>query len=296
MKAVLATALYLGLLFVFASTLDAPTDWLAVHPVHSSAIELASFAETRDEDSRVTGNISESLAEKSSERSIGIRWLGHASFLITTSCGTTILTDPIDFKGYNIPEGTTADIVTVSHEHIDHNCVDAVSGNPAVFRGTDKKCRNVNVIDTTIRDIRLHTVHSFHDPGHHGSNAIFVFEFDGIRLAHMGDIGTVLTNEQIAAVGNIDVLMVPVGGQFTITGEEADSIVGQLDAERLVIPMHFKTEAFDAVPYTAEPFLKGKENVRRVGGEEIVIDLRVPVFGREYILFLCPVPESNDDL
>lgn len=221
-----------------------------------------------------------------SDSSIKIRWLGHASFLITTSRGTTVLTDPIDFKGYHMPEGTTSDIVTVSHEHIDHNCVDAVSGSPVIFHGTDKSCRNVNSIDTTIGDIRLYTVPSFHGPGHFRSNAIFVFEFDGIRMAHMGDIGTILSDDQIAAIGDIDILILPVGGYFTIAGEEADTIASQVNVKRLVLPMHFKTEAFDDMPYTVEPFLKGKENVRRVEGNELVVDLTRSSPGREYVVFL----------
>lgn len=227
-----------------------------------------------------SGMTSESAA------SIKIKWFGQASFLVTTSDSTTILIDPADFKGYHIPKGTTADIVTVSHEHMDHNAVGAVSGSPIVLRGTDSNCRKVNAIDTTIKNIRMYTVSSFHDPGHHGFNAVFVYEFDGLRMAHMGDIGTILTDEQIAAIGEVDILMVPVGGKFTITGAEADTIVNQLNVKRLVFPMHFKTEAFDILPYTAEPFLKGKENIRRVETNEMILGLEKSESKREYVVFL----------
>ncbi len=215
---------------------------------------------------------------------ISIRWFGHAAFGIATSDGTTIVMDPVNFKGYNFPESTTADIVTVSHEHIDHNAVEAVAGTPAVFHGTDKRSKAVNTIDTTIGEVRLYTVSSFHDPGPWSVNAIFVFEFDGIRLAHLGDLGLVLTDEQIEAIGEIDILMIPVGGQFTIAAPQADSIVSQLTVKRLVLPMHYRTEAFDAMPYTAEPFLEGKENVRRLDTTEFTVDLSTPASELEYVV------------
>ncbi|UCC43703.1 MAG: MBL fold metallo-hydrolase [Candidatus Zixiibacteriota bacterium] len=228
--------------------------------------------------------LNELRSEPQPEGSIRIRWLGHASFLMTTAAGMTILTDPIDFKGYSLPEATSADIVTVSHEHVDHNCTQAVSGSPAIFRGTDERCRKVNVIDTSIGDVRLFTVPSFHDPGHHGRNAIFVFEFDGVRIAHLGDIGTVLTDDQIDLIGDVDILMVPVGGQFTIAGSEADIIVDQLNVKRLVLPMHYRTEAFDAMPFTVDPFLTGKESVRKLETNELVLDTVGAAPSREYVV------------
>lgn len=215
---------------------------------------------------------------------IKFQYLGQSSFLVTTSGGTTFLTDPIDFKGYHMPPGTTADIVTVSHEHIDHNCVDAVSGSPAVFRGTNEKCTAVNTIDTTINDVRLYTVPSFHNPGHSRLNAIFIFEFDGIRLAHPGDLGTTLTDEQVDAIGEIDILMVPLGGQYTISTVQADSIVEQLHVKHIVIGMHFKTEAFDDLPYTAEPFMEGKETARWFKDNFFIYNPSEPPPAREYIV------------
>jgi len=230
-------------------------------------------------------NPSEDSPSQKHPGSIKVKWFGHSSFLLTTSRGTKIITDPIDFKGYHVPPGTTADIVTVSHEHVDHNCVTAVTGSPAVFHGTDKACSTVNAVDTTVQDVRLYTVPSFHDPGHHGRNAIFVLEFDGIRAAHLGDIGEVLTEDQIAAMGKIDILLIPVGGRFTIGPVRADSIVSQLSIPRIVIPMHYQTEAFDVLPFTEDVFLEGKDNVRRLDGNEFVIDLSQKKSEPEYVVF-----------
>ena len=219
-----------------------------------------------------------------SGKAIKVRWFGQASFMLTTSQGTTILIDPINFKGYQMPEGTTADIVTVSHEHIDHNCVEAVSGTPVVFRGTNEKCTTVNAFDTTIGDVRLYSVPSYHSPGGERTNAIFVFEFDGIRIAHLGDIGRVLTNEQLEAIGEVDMLMIPVGGYYTVELAQADSIVSQIDASRFVVPMHYRTEAFDALPHTVEEFLEGKEKVRRIEGNSITLDLPLSEDTEEYLV------------
>lgn len=215
---------------------------------------------------------------------IRIRWLGQASFLVTTSSGTTILIDPVNFKGYRIPPGTTADILTVSHEHIDHNSIDAVSGSPALFRGTDELCSTVNTIDTTIGGVRVYTVRSFHDRAHQRTNAIFVFEFDSIRMAHLGDIGEVLTNDQSKAIGAVDILMVPLGGYYTIAAPQADSIVNQLNVKRFVLPMHYKTEAFSELPYTADPFLKGKVSVKKVDDTTLFFDPFESEVKREYVI------------
>ena len=219
-----------------------------------------------------------------SGQSIQIRWFGQAAYEVTTSKGTTIIIDPIQYKGYSMPEGITADIVTISHEHIDHNCIDAVSNPSVVFHGTDEECQISAKVDTTVEGVRLYSVASFHDSGRSRANTIFVFEFDGVRMAHLGDIGTTLTGDQIKAIGEVDILMIPVGGQFTVGAAGADSIVNQLEVKRFVFPMHYRTEAFGSMPYTAEPFLEGKENVRRVEDNNITFDLSDLKGEREYLV------------
>lgn len=215
---------------------------------------------------------------------ISIRWFGQSAFRVTTAGGTTFIIDPANFKGYAMPRGEAAAIVAVTHEHPDHNSVEVVSGSPVVLRGTDSQCQTVNRIDTTLGGVHIYTVPSFHDPGHNRRNAVFVFEFDGLRMAHLGDIGTVLTEEQVAAIGELDILMIPVGGKYTIAAPRADSIVNQLTVKRLVIPMHFKTEAFDGLPYTAEPFLEGKPTVVRVETSEISIDPTAVASDLQYVV------------
>ncbi len=219
----------------------------------------------------------------SAEKEVVIQWFGQSCFLIVTSEMTKILTDPVEFKGYHLPKGIEPDIVTISHNHPDHNRVDVVDGNPIVLKGTTSNIQKVISIDEKINDVRIYTVPSHHDPGRHGMNAIFVFEFDGIRIVHLGDLGTTLSNSQIEAIGKVDILMIPVGGQFTISGATADSVINQLEVHSIVFPMHYKTEAFNSLPYSADDFLKGKEYVRKISGNKFILTLSNMSQIREYV-------------
>ncbi|MFC2152617.1 MBL fold metallo-hydrolase [Bacteroidota bacterium] len=140
-----------------------------------------------------------------------IKWLGHACFQLTTSKNTLILIDPADFKGYHLPHNLSPNIVTISHNHIDHNKIDKLNGKPEILRGCSARNNKFQFIDTTIIDVRIYNIKSFHDKGHHGDNAIFILEFDDIRIAHFGDIGILLTEDQINKIGKLDVVMIPVG-------------------------------------------------------------------------------------
>lgn len=122
----------------------------------------------------------QSIANKHSDinKEVIIQWFGHACFLITTSERIQILTDPVEFKGYHLPKGIEPDIVTISHNHPDHNRIDVVEGNPIVLDGTNNNIQKVNPIDTIISNIRIFTVPSYHSSGRFGMNAIFVIEID----------------------------------------------------------------------------------------------------------------------
>jgi len=206
------------------------------------------------------------------KKEVTINYYGHSCFMITTPGGTKVLTDPVEFKGYHMPEGIKPDIVTVSHNHIDHNRTDVVAGNPEIILGCTSDHRKVTMVDRKIEDVKIYTVPSYHDPGKHGVNAIFVYEFDGIRIVHLGDLGTTLSESQIEAIGEVDILMIPVGGQFTISGSDADEVIRQLNVKSIVLPMHYKTEAF-SLPYSAEDFMQGKDNCKRISGNTVMIDI-----------------------
>lgn len=203
-----------------------------------------------------------------------IEWYGHSCFLMTTSQGTKIITDPVN-KWYP-RQPHQADVVTVSHNHGDHNAVQIVWNNSQILYGKTREEidpeQKFIKIDETIKDVHLYDVESHHfKPEHSPSlNAIFVFEFDGLRICHMGDIGRVLTEEQKNEIGKIDILMIPVGGYYTVEIDETDYIIAQLNP-KIVLPMHYRNDVVDFVPNTLDDFLKGKTNIKKLNSTELKI-------------------------
>jgi L-ascorbate metabolism protein UlaG (beta-lactamase superfamily) len=193
-----------------------------------------------------------------------IKWLAHAAFLITSDKGTRIITDPYatteSLRYGEIEE--SADIVTISHSHTDHSNVAAVKGSPQIVKGS-----------TEARGIKIRGIATAHDNSggrERGSNTIFCFEIDGLNFCHAGDLGHLLTDEQAAAIGKVDILLIPVGGFFTIDARTADRVCEQL-RPKVIIPMHYKTDKLDFPIAGVDEFIKGKSNVTRVDGSEIEI-------------------------
>jgi L-ascorbate metabolism protein UlaG (beta-lactamase superfamily) len=191
-----------------------------------------------------------------------IKWLGHACFVITSDTGIKIITDPYVTGGalsYGEIE-ESADIVTVSHEHGDHNNVSAVQGNPRVVRGTAE-----------LKGIRFKGIPAYHDDvggKSRGGNTILSFEVDRIRVCHLGDLGHQLSAQQVAELGSVDILLIPVGGFFTIDAKVASQVCNQL-APKLVIPMHYKTNKCEFPIASVDEFLRGKKDVSRLDASEV---------------------------
>jgi len=191
-----------------------------------------------------------------------IKWLGHATFLITSDTGTKIITDP-----YAPAEKLTygeikesADIVTVSHDHFDHSNVASVQGKPEVARG-----------NSVLKGIKFHGIPTYHDQAQgqqRGNNTIFCFEVDGLKICHLGDLGHQLTDKQVAEIGKVDILLVPVGGFYTIDSSMAGKTCDQLKP-RVIIPMHFKTSKCAFPISGVDEFLKGKKDISRLDASEI---------------------------
>ncbi len=162
-----------------------------------------------------------------------IKWLGHASFLLESS-GIKLLTDPFDAEiGYQ-PCSEKVDIVTVSHEHWDHNAVDILAGNPRVIRETGSfAIDGINILGTS-------TYHDKKQGQERGHNIIYKISSEDLDVLHLGDLGHVLTDRQLLEVGNVDILLVPVGGRYTVDADAAYEIVEQLQPQ-IIIPMHFLT-------------------------------------------------------
>ncbi len=196
---------------------------------------------------------------------VSLRWFGHACFMIRGS--KTVVTDPFHQRdvGYPTPD-VEADIVTVSHDHFDHNKVEVLKGNPKVVRGAG---------EFEVEGVKIKGVKTFHDSSggrQRGENVVFKIELDGIKFCHLGDLGHVLGDEEVKEIGDVDVLLVPVGGFFTIGPEEASKVVEQL-SPKVVVPMHYKTEVIDFPIKPVDEFLKGKENVRRFDTSEVEVKI-----------------------
>ncbi|MGB3944945.1 MAG: MBL fold metallo-hydrolase, partial [Methanothrix sp.] len=181
-----------------------------------------------------------------------ITWLGHSCFKIEDGSGRVVVTDPFDEAvGYPLPKAK-ADVVTVSHDHHDHNHVEAVGGRPEVVRGPGEK------VAAGIRFFGTATYHDDRGGKKRGPNTIFSFEMDGVRICHLGDLGHLLGEREAAALGKVDVLMIPVGGVYTLDAEGAKKVVGQIKP-KVVIPMHFMTPALAFKVESADRFLSGQK-------------------------------------
>jgi L-ascorbate metabolism protein UlaG (beta-lactamase superfamily) len=191
-----------------------------------------------------------------------IKWLGHSCFLLTSADGIRILADPFNEEvGYKIP-AVEADIVTVSHDHYDHNSVHVVKGNFTQIRQAGEH---------TVKGIEIKGVSSFHDDaqgGQRGKNMVFTCNIDGINVCHCGDLGHILSAEQVKEIGAVDVLLVPVGGFYTIDHEQALRIM-QLLKPVVTIPMHYKTEVVSYPIAGLDKFLSVAGSHKTSGLQEI---------------------------
>ncbi len=161
-----------------------------------------------------------------------IRYLGHSCFEITSKEGTVVITDPYQGVGYSLPDGLTADIVTLSHDHFDHNYAQAIQAKRVISTVTDYKAET----------IEIHGISSYHDGEKgklRGKNIIYKITMDGITLCHMGDIGEECTPSLVEKIGEVDVLFVPVGGTYTVDAVGAKKYSKALTPDA-VIPMHYR--------------------------------------------------------
>lgn len=165
-----------------------------------------------------------------------IKWFGQACFMITSDSGTKLVTDPYaNMLGYKLPE-IEAQIVTTSHNHSDHNNVGAVKGN----------FEHINAPGSfSAAGIGIKGVETFHDKvsgAKRGKNIVYIFTIDGLNVCHCGDLGHILSPEQVKAVGVVDILLLPIGGKVTLDAAGACEVMKQL-SPKIVIPMHYRTKA-----------------------------------------------------
>lgn len=196
-----------------------------------------------------------------------IRWLGHASFLIISSNGTKIITDPYEpgaFGGSigHKPIEIAPDIVTVSHHHADHGYVEGLPNHFTVISkpGT-----------VTIKGVEFRGIAAYHDTSQgaqRGANLIVVMNVDGVRVCHLGDLGHELPPHQIEQIGHVDVLLIPIGGTFTIDASQAHRVIERINP-KIAIPMHYKTNKITLPIAGLEDFVAREEAVRHAQSSEI---------------------------
>jgi L-ascorbate metabolism protein UlaG (beta-lactamase superfamily) len=171
-------------------------------------------------------------------KAMDIIYLGHSSFKIKTRTAT-VITDPFDPKmvGLKYP-GVEGEIVTVSHGHQDHNATDKITGIKKVVDGPGE----YEISGVTIMGYK--TFHDKKQGEEKGENTVYVIEAEDLRVAHLGDLGHLLSDDLVDEIGDIDVLMVPVGGEFTIGPKEATEIISKIEPF-FVIPMHYKADGME---------------------------------------------------
>lgn len=189
-----------------------------------------------------------------------ITWAGQSCFQISVSNSkdhqATIVIDPFDEKiGLGSPN-FSADILLVTHNHTDHNNINAVKGSPFIIESPG---------EYEVRGVFVQGIDSFHDDSEgeqRGKNTIYTIEAEDMRFCHLGDFGQKqLTDEQLEQIGKVDILMIPVGGTFTIDGHEAAKVIGQIEP-KIVVPMHYQLPKLKIELDGVEKFLKamGKNN------------------------------------
>lgn len=182
-----------------------------------------------------------------------IQYLGHSCFKLTESTGTTVVTDPYKGIGYELPKGIRANAVTVSHGHYDHNHVKAIEGGAVVI---DKE----GFYD--LLGVEISAIKSYHDAeggAIRGENLIFKFRMDGLDICHLGDLGEDCSAELIEMLLPVNILLIPVGGTYTIDAEKAKEYVDRIMPE-IVIPMHYKTRSLNIDIDKADEFLSQFED------------------------------------
>jgi L-ascorbate metabolism protein UlaG (beta-lactamase superfamily) len=196
-----------------------------------------------------------------------VQWYGQAAFRLAAPEATVFIDpfadmSPLASRGmhFDYPpiEGVAADLVLVTHEHLDHNGVEAIGGDPTILRSTAGR------LESPIGEVVA--IASEHDAAAgtvRGPNTVFVFELDGVRIAHFGDFGQrALRDEQAEAIGTVDLLFLPVGAGPTIGPEQASLIIERL-GPRWVVPMHYRTPKIGFLD-PVDPFLERMPHVERL--------------------------------
>lgn len=212
------------------------------------------------------------------EKKLTIRWFGQSFFQLVTTTGTRIVIDPHAIEQYprNI---VPADLVLITHPHLDHATLNPIENREKakVLEGVKVNGRRQdwNPIDEKFKDVQVYSLGTYHDKDSgmsRGRNTVFILEVDGLRICHLGDLGHELSERQLKTIGTVDILMIPVGGTYTLNGTDAKKVVAQIKPRRYIMPMHYGTKVYDDL-LGPDEFLEGQKNVeRKPATNELVID------------------------
>lgn len=192
--------------------------------------------------------------QEEAKKAVEIIYHGHSFYEIVSSKGTVIVLDPHWIEAYGRPLNVKADAVCMSHSHPDHTQVKVLENPEKVKQFPGLKGEGFradwNIVNEKIKDVTIRSVGLYHDNAEgmkYGKNTAFIIEVDGWKIAHLGDVGHVLSDRQLKEIGKVDVLMLPVGGIYTINGSEAQKVVKQVKPKEYIFPMHYGTPIFDEV-------------------------------------------------
>ena len=198
-----------------------------------------------------------------------IKWYGHSAFKITTDGGVRIIIDPYEPDGLDgsIVYGKIndeADIVLTSHDHGDHNYIKDIMGKFVHIRKAGQYEE---------KGVKIKAIPTFHDKlkgRERGDNLVFVVSAEDMVIAHLGDLGHTLDDNDMQRIGKVDILLLPVGGFFTVDAKEATKIMNDINPV-ITMPMHYKTDSTGLPIEGLEGFIKDKKNVKEINVSEIVI-------------------------
>jgi len=219
-------------------------------------------------------------------RPVTLRWHGQSFFEVVSPEGVRVVLDPHNIEGYGRIQ-VQADLVLMTHFHNDHTAaIPDVIPNVAKARqinalkklDRDGTRQDWNVVDETVKDVRVRTAGTYHDNMSgmkNGKNGVFILDVGGLRIVHLGDLGHLLSRSQLRKLGKVDVLLIPVGGSYTINGLDAQKVVEQVKPTRYIIPMHYGTPVYDyLLTLDRSGFLEDQTmgTVKKYAGNELTID------------------------
>jgi L-ascorbate metabolism protein UlaG (beta-lactamase superfamily) len=219
----------------------------------------------------------------------------HSFFEIRSSKGTVVVIDPHNIEAYSTmpPRKVKADVVLMTHSHQDHNQVGVIEKNAdtKIIPGYKGAASNQkwNIVDEKIKDVHIRSIGTYHDEEQgmkYGLNTIFCIEVDGWKIVHLGDLGHSLSAKQVKEIGEVDVLMIPVGGIYSLNGNQANKVVKQLKPKEYIFPMHYGTPQSNEV-LTPDEFLEDwpQKKIARDKGNKLVLN-RDPERPRPLVVLL----------